>query len=911
MPVIDGKRMVFELSDTPFYETPDRYKANAAHYINLAKTYLPEQWRSIHRGVWNHCHPPLSTIPPQGWKIHLSATPYNARAVLSAAVPALVDMQVAFKFAADRTILSHMTSKNWGRGASGKFITAYPKDDGEFREIIEQLYTVTKGYIGPYILSDRRYKDSAVVHYRYGGLQKTQMLNEQGALKAYILKPSGERVADERAPVYQTPAWLDDPFPQKTQSEGEAGTLKEGRYLIKKALQFKNSGGVYIATDRLYDREVLIKEARAWIGGSTAESDAVALLKKEYRILKIMGGTGYAPVAYDLFQDWENWFLVEEYIDGKDLNKLAQSQSILLRNRCDENDIRNFHRTFCKIFLRISHIVAEFHQRGITLCDLSANNVLISEDLERITFIDFEAACQPGIDVLTGLRTPGYTPLDQNEQTKAEFTRDYYAFAAMMLAFAFPVNLFFRLIPDRIPQIVEELFADASFPEEITQAVVAALSANPEHRPTASEMHAKLKSTNWDHAVTTSRPVPLPTRSHIDTTIDGLGSFIESHADISRDDRLFPCDYRAFGTNPLSLGCGAYGTLFSLHRAGLPINPAWRDWALRHSITNEHYTPGFLMGQAGIAWALIELQDTEQASTLLLQARSHSLFDRSHGLFEGQAGWAFSALRLFLETHDQQFLDASASVVDEILSHAQTDATRGLYWPYTDGQVHLGLGYGASGIALVLLYLGLLTKRERYIEAGLRALRYDISHGQDKQDGHGTRSWSYIADKPFATLPYYMYGAAGIGSVLLRYQQLAGIDEFDTALEDIYVATDCKYSLGFGKVMGLAGIAGFRLDAYHYTSQERHLAAVAKLLKGMDMFRVQREEGFAYPSGTSIDRISCDFGYGIGGILALLARLRQWTPDELTLDRYFIDDRQTMSNNIHVDLLHVAAHAGA
>ncbi|KAG0289506.1 hypothetical protein BGZ97_006447 [Linnemannia gamsii] len=82
-----------------------------------------------------------------------------------------------------------------------------------------------------------------------------------------------------------------------------------------------------------------------------------------------------------------------------------------------------------------------------------------------------------------------------------------------------------------------------------------------------------------------------------------------------------------------------------------------------------------------------------------------------------------------------------------------------------------------------------------------------------------------------------MYGAAGIGSVLLRYQQLAGIDAFDATLEEIYVATDCKYAVGFGKVMGLAGITGFRLDAYHYTSQERHIAAVAKLLKGIEMFR--------------------------------------------------------------------------
>ncbi|UUM21891.1 class III lanthionine synthetase LanKC [Mycoavidus sp. SF9855] len=879
MAAMQERRIAFEFIGSQFYETLNQYKADTSHYINLANQYIPKKWKSIHQGIWNHCYSPLHTLPTQGWKIHLSATPYNARTVLATAIPMLVEMDTAFKFAADRAIFSMMTGKNWARGSSGKFITIYPQDEDRFREMIERIYTATKGFVGPYILSDRRYKDSSIVHYRYGGMQKMSMLNERGELQSYICKPSGERIVDERRPSYQIPTWLEEPFPCKAQDEGEPGTLKKGRYLIKKVLAFRNSGGVYLALDRMHDREVVIKEARPYVGGPTAESDAISLLQKEYRILKTMEESGYTPAAYDLFQDWENWFLVEEYIDGEILRKIPSHESIVLRGQVDESDIRRFHQRFIAIFLSVSKAIMEFHERGIALNDLSPNNILVSKENTHITFIDFEAACQVDTDLLIKMKTPGYAPPEHAKQTEIEFTSDYYALAAMMLTFIFPANLFFRLESGRIPEIVREIFADAAFPEEIAAAVIAGLSPHAELRPAASEINAKLSSADWSCAVVGSRQALMPEPSYFDTTIDGIRSFIEANAILSRADRLFPCDFRAFDTNPLSLGCGAYGTLFGLHQAGIAIDPAFRDWAQRCPITNEGYTPGFLMGQAGIAWIMTELKEVEQASVLLTQARAHPLFDRSHSLFEGKAGWAFSALRLFLETQDEQFLDAALNVVDELLSQAKVDAEQRIYWPHADGKVHLGLGYGACGIALVLLYAALLTNREHYIEAGMRALHYDISYG------HSTRGWSYMTDSSNTLLPYYMYGSAGIGTVLLRYQYFAGIDAFDQTLEDIYAHTDGKYSVGFGKLMGLCGIAGFRLDAWHYTKEERHRTALARLLSGMDMFRVQSEEGLAYPS--LIDRISCDFGYGTAGILTLLARIRQWTPDELTLDRYF------------------------
>ena len=73
-----------------------------------------------------------------------------------------------------------MNSKRWARQGAGKFITIYPFDEDQFVSVIEQLHQATRQFEGPYILSDRRYKDSKVVFYRYGGMSPFKVLNIKG-----------------------------------------------------------------------------------------------------------------------------------------------------------------------------------------------------------------------------------------------------------------------------------------------------------------------------------------------------------------------------------------------------------------------------------------------------------------------------------------------------------------------------------------------------------------------------------------------------------------------------------------------------------------------------------------------------------------------------------------------------------
>lgn len=232
---------------------------------------VSSDWTFRRNGTWLGCNPPEKEdkpLPTQGWKIHVTSSVNNAKLMLKAVVPVLVKDETSFKFALDKQILNIMNGKGYGRQAAGKFITIYPHDDEHFKKLIEKVHQVTKDFEGLYILSDRRYKDSKVVFYRYGGILPLSRLDITGRRVSKIVSPDGKEVEDVRQPYFHVPDWTRDPLediPKKTDKIDEESedtdetkvnlntsevvapkeiVLKDGRYIVKSALGYSNSGGV-------------------------------------------------------------------------------------------------------------------------------------------------------------------------------------------------------------------------------------------------------------------------------------------------------------------------------------------------------------------------------------------------------------------------------------------------------------------------------------------------------------------------------------------------------------------------------------------------------------------------------------------------------------------------------------------
>jgi hypothetical protein len=268
--------------DRDFYESLGNYQPKP-DLLETVKPDLPEHWRIIQNGIYYRVMPPEISLPYQGWKIHVSATVPNANEILRIVTGVCVSRNVAYKFTSDRRILQLVNSKQWDRGASGKFITVYPHSEDDFRALLEHLYSSLSGYDGPYVLSDRRYKDCKVLYYRYGGIAGDSRLDYTGAQVPVIFTPHGHEVPDLRRPVFAPPPWIEDPFPTTEDEDAEEG-LCQGRYTVLKALNFSNTGGVYEARDNHTGKEVVIKEARPHTGTDDRGNDSVRLLEKEWRL---------------------------------------------------------------------------------------------------------------------------------------------------------------------------------------------------------------------------------------------------------------------------------------------------------------------------------------------------------------------------------------------------------------------------------------------------------------------------------------------------------------------------------------------------------------------------------------------------------------------------------------------------
>lgn len=301
--LVNREIFLYLMANDNFYDTIDQYQPSNIYKQLVESNIGNDKWDIFRSSMWYNCHKHPERLPTQGWKIHVSATLNNAQEVLNISSKICLARETSFKFGLDETTLLLMNSKGWNRGGSGKFITIYPLDKQDFTSLIAELYEKLKSYEGPYILSDKRYKDCKVLYYRYGGITLERGMSYTGEFLPFIRDPKRKQVADSRNPYFSPPSWVQDPFPDinPIDQESEEQPLLNNRFQIETAVGFSNTGGVYKALDTVTGSLVILKEARSNAGFDTRGNDAVSLLKKEYRLLNKLKALNIAPNPWLLF----------------------------------------------------------------------------------------------------------------------------------------------------------------------------------------------------------------------------------------------------------------------------------------------------------------------------------------------------------------------------------------------------------------------------------------------------------------------------------------------------------------------------------------------------------------------------------------------------------------------------------
>ncbi len=322
--------------------------------------------------------PLFPTVPVQGWKIHISCYFDDAVQLLELVSDYCYQHLISFKVICSYEKLQYLLSKQASRAESGKFITIYPANSDCFVEIVRDLYSIIKGFHGPYILSDRRYLDAQVLYYRYGCIA-----NQTGIL----LDSFSQQYIDQRVPYYTHPDFVEDPLIENKDANVESHLIKY--YSDIQALHFSNSGGVYSALSTR-GVPVIIKEARPYIGISE-DNYSIVCREREARMLASLKDVTGVPTVVESFHDWENFYLVEQTVSGEPLSTIISQHSIALHHHKDHKNIENTYSRLAKIARSLLLLVESIHSHGVLINDINSSNFVVNSENE-VSCIDLEDA---------------------------------------------------------------------------------------------------------------------------------------------------------------------------------------------------------------------------------------------------------------------------------------------------------------------------------------------------------------------------------------------------------------------------------------------------------------------------------------------------------------------------------------
>jgi WD40 repeat protein/tRNA A-37 threonylcarbamoyl transferase component Bud32 len=203
------------------------------------------------------------------------------------------------------------------------------------------------------------------------------------------------------------------------------GKILSGRYKIIKHLGCGGFGQTYLAEDLQLPGNPLcvVKQLKPQTTDPYALQIARRLFDTEAQVLYILGNHNQIPQLLAHFEQEQEFYLVQEFIEGNDLK-----EELPVGKRWSEIQVIDLLQDVLKIL--------EFvHQQGVIHRDIKPSNLIRRKQDGKIVLIDFGAVKQvstqtanpEGHSMLTvAIGSPGYMP---NEQLggKPQFCSDIYA----------------------------------------------------------------------------------------------------------------------------------------------------------------------------------------------------------------------------------------------------------------------------------------------------------------------------------------------------------------------------------------------------------------------------------------------------------------------------------------------------
>ncbi|MEW1633675.1 class III lanthionine synthetase LanKC [Streptomyces sp. NPDC093801] len=818
----------------------------------FAPREVPAGLRGAAQGIWTFWGAARTGLAEQGWKIHVSARLDRAQHVLDTVAGICFSEGVPFKHLSARLFFLYLHHKHASRAQSGKFCAVYPPDRATAGRLLERLRDALDGEEGPYVLTDRRFRDSRTVHYRYGAFGPRVRLRADGTREGLVTDGSGREVVDLRVPAFHLPPGITDPFVEQ-EEQPHAGPILIRDYEVTRAVRLSNAGGTYRALDRRTGRTVFLKEARAHNGLVFDGTDAQQRLRHEYEVLRALhaAAPGVGPEPLEHFTEWEHDFLVTEYVEGQPLVAWLSRSTPLARADRTDRSVAAYYEACRGLLARLDAVLGRLHAAGHRFGDLSPGNIMVTPS-GGLRLVDFEAATALSA-APSGVGTPGFTPPPGLLRADTDpLLRDRYGVAAVALSFLAPFNETAEHAPGNLALLRRDL-AEVAPPQDLWQRATAFHTAPARTRdqdgrgrpPSPAELDAD--------------PRGCLTRLAHEVAEGLLGT-----ADADRPEWVFPPSAEAFGTNNVCLAYGTAGVVHALQRAGVAVPAEIGERLRRDALAlRGALPPGLLVGSAGIAPVLAGLGRLDEAVDLLRDADGHPLTASCGTLAGGRAGVGAGWLALHRLTGEDGHLERAVAAAQGLLRTPDLPATLGEH----DAR---GLLHGRSGVALFLHRLARATGETRWLEAGRLLLHQELDRTFALDDGALS-----VSDDARLTraMPYLATGAAGIAAALTPYVATAPDERCAAALPKLVagIRVSCATKEA-GLYRGLAGLSWFLTRHAELTGTDAARADAVRAATGLVKYAVPYRRGVRFLGAGSM-RFTADLSSGGAGVLLALHRL--------------------------------------
>jgi serine/threonine protein kinase len=205
--------------------------------------------------------------------------------------------------------------------------------------------------------------------------------------------------------------------------------VTDKRFELIRPLGQGATGAVFLARDRESGEQVALKKL------FKLDQKSVQRFKREFRSLADITHPNLVKL-YDLHRGQEAWFIVMEYVSGRDFRQHFGSEFSLSSENLPKAANTNAESSLVRVFHDLACGVHAIHRAGMLHRDLKPSNVLISDE-GRVVVLDFGLVREiEGSTLLTqeGMiaGTPAYMPPEQATGATLSEASDWYAFGVML-----------------------------------------------------------------------------------------------------------------------------------------------------------------------------------------------------------------------------------------------------------------------------------------------------------------------------------------------------------------------------------------------------------------------------------------------------------------------------------------------